>query len=99
MMPEPQSKVVRTFRGASSGAWWLAGLLAGAAGLATSYFVSMAMNLRDSPVAAVAELVIRLTPGSVAEKAIGAVGHQDKPLLVTGVLVVSGLLLAWAGAL
>ncbi len=51
---------MRTFRGA----WSLAGLAAGVAGLATSYFVAMAMTIRESPVVAVAELVIRLTPGA-----------------------------------
>ena len=99
MMPEPQSEVVRTSRAAPPGAWALVGLLAGAAGLATSYFLAMAMTIRSSPVVAVAELVIRLTPGSLVEKAIGTVGRQDKPLLVTGVLVASALLLAWAGHL
>ena len=58
---------VRTFRGA----WSLAGLAAGAAGLATSYFVAMAMTLRESPVVAVANLVIRLTPGLA-----GALPHR-----------------------
>ena len=86
---------VRTFRGA----WSLAGLAAGLAGLATSYFVAMAMTIRESPVVAVAELVIRLTPGWLAEYLIGLVGHLDKPLLLLGIFVVLGLLFAWAGRL
>ena len=86
---------MRTFRGA----WSLAGLAAGAAGLATSYFVAMAMTIRESPVVAVAELVIRLTPGPVAEYLIGLVGKMDKPLLLLGIFVVLGLLFAWAGRL
>ena len=57
---------MRTFRGA----WALAGLTVGFAGLAASYFVAMAMAIRESPVVAVAELVIRLTPGPLAERAI-----------------------------
>jgi DMSO/TMAO reductase YedYZ molybdopterin-dependent catalytic subunit len=73
----------------------LAGLLAGLAGLATSYLTSGLLNLRGNPVTQVAELVIKLTPGKVAEAAIQAVGHKDKPLLVTGVLVV--LLLFFVG--
>ena len=81
---------MRTFRGAPWAAWSLAGVLAGGAGLATSYFLAMAMTLRDSPVLAVAELIIRLTPGALVEKAISTVGHRDKPLLVIGVLVVTG---------
>ena len=74
---------MRTFRGA----WSLAGLAAGVAGLATSYFVAMAMTIRESPVVAVAELVIRLTPGLVAEYLIGLVGQLDKPLLLLGIFV------------
>ena len=73
----------------------LAGLLAGLAGLATSYLASGLLDLRGNPVTQVAELVIKLTPGNVAEAVIQAVGHKDKPLLVTGVLVV--LLLFFAG--
>jgi DMSO/TMAO reductase YedYZ molybdopterin-dependent catalytic subunit len=76
-------------------AWALTGLLAGLSGLATSYLASSWLNLRGNPVTQVAELVIRITPGKVAESAIQAVGHKDKPLLVTGVLVV--LLLCFAG--
>ena len=89
------NRVVRTFRGA----WSLAGLAAGAAGLATSYFVAMAMTIRESPVVAVAELVIRLTPGWLAEYLIGLVGHLDKPLLLLGIFVVLGVVFAWAGRL
>ncbi|HET6937427.1 MAG TPA: molybdopterin-dependent oxidoreductase [Nocardioides sp.] len=86
---------MRTFRGA----WSLAGLVAGAAGLATSYFVAMAMSLRDSPVVAVADLVVRVTPGPVAHYLIQQVGHRDKPLLLLGIFVVLALVFAWAGRL
>jgi DMSO/TMAO reductase YedYZ molybdopterin-dependent catalytic subunit len=86
---------VRTFRGA----WSLAGLAAGAAGLATSFFVAMAMTLRDSPVVAVADLVVKLTPGWLAHYLIEQVGTKDKPLLLLGIFVVLGLLFAWAGRL
>jgi DMSO/TMAO reductase YedYZ molybdopterin-dependent catalytic subunit len=89
------NRAVRTFRGA----WSLAGLAAGLAGLATSYFVAMAMTIRESPVVAVAELVIRLTPGWLAEYLIGVVGKLDKPLLLLGIFVVLGLLFAWGGRL
>jgi DMSO/TMAO reductase YedYZ molybdopterin-dependent catalytic subunit len=90
-----ENRRVRTFRGA----WSLAGLAAGAAGLATSYFVAMAMTIRESPVVAVAELVIRVTPGWLAEYLIGLVGRLDKPLLLVGIFVVLALLFAWAGRL
>ena len=86
---------VRNFRGA----WSLAGLAAGLAGLATSYFVAMAMTIRESPVVAVAELVIRVTPGSVAEYLISLVGKLDKPLLLLGIFIFLGLAFAWAGRL
>jgi len=86
--------------------WALAGLLAGLGGLATSYLAATWLGLRGNPVTDVAQLVIRLTPGPVAEHAIRIVGRHDKPLLVTGVLVVVLLLFAsfgllsrrWAGA-
>jgi DMSO/TMAO reductase YedYZ molybdopterin-dependent catalytic subunit len=86
---------VKTFRGA----WSIAGLVAGAAGLATSYFVAMVMTIRESPVVAVAEEVIRLTPGPLAEKAIRAVGHHDKTVLVVVILVLISLLFVLAGRL
>ncbi|WP_028650336.1 molybdopterin-dependent oxidoreductase [Nocardioides halotolerans] len=86
---------MRTFRGA----WSVAGLAAGVAGLATSYFVAMAMTLRDSPVVAVANLVVKLTPGWLAHYLIEQVGKLDKPLLLLGIFVVLALVFAWAGRL
>jgi DMSO/TMAO reductase YedYZ molybdopterin-dependent catalytic subunit len=87
--------VVRTSRHA----WWLAGLVAGLAGLATSYFVATVMTIRESPVVAVAELIIRLTPGAMAERAIQVLGHHDKAFLVVVLFIVLALLFAWAGRL
>jgi DMSO/TMAO reductase YedYZ molybdopterin-dependent catalytic subunit len=86
--------VVRTFRGA----WSLAGVVAGAAGLAASYFVAMALSVR-SPVIAVADLVVEVTPGGVAHFLIQRVGHLDKPLLLLGLFVVLAVVFAWAGRL
>src|SRR3954447_16097339 len=77
--------------------WALAGVLAGLAGLATSYLTATWLGLRGNPVTDVAELVIRLTTGSVAEHLIQVVGRHDKPLLVTGVLLVVLLLFAAFG--
>ncbi|HRD64091.1 MAG TPA: molybdopterin-dependent oxidoreductase [Nocardioides sp.] len=57
------------------------------------------MTIRESPVVAVAELVIRLTPGWLAEYLIGLVGRLDKPLLLLGIFVALGLIFAWAGRL
>ncbi|MFZ2013782.1 MAG: molybdopterin-dependent oxidoreductase [Nocardioides sp.] len=81
------------------GAWALAGLVTGLAGLATAYFTAALLGLRGNPVTDVAELVIRLTPGQVAEQLIQVVGRKDKPLLVTGVLVVVLLLFMVFGLL
>jgi hypothetical protein len=80
-------------------AWSVAGLVAGFAGLATSYAVAMVMTTRDAPLVAVAEGVIRLTPGPVAEKAISILGHRDKPFLILVIALVCAALFAWAGRL
>ena len=58
----------------SAAAWSLAGVVAGFAGLATSYLVSMVMNLRLSPIPAVAELVVRIAPDSAFDAARGRRG-------------------------
>ncbi|MDR7255528.1 DMSO/TMAO reductase YedYZ molybdopterin-dependent catalytic subunit [Nocardioides sp. BE266] len=79
--------------------WALAGILAGLAGLATSYATAMVLTIRESPVVAVAELVIRLTPGAVAERAISVLGHLDKPALVAGIVVLLLACFAFAGVL
>ncbi len=77
----------------------LAGVLAGLAGLATSYATAMVLTIRESPVVAVAEQVIRLTPGAAAERAIDLLGHWDKPALVTGIVVLLVGCFAGAGLL
>ncbi len=79
--------------------WALAGVLAGLAGLATSYATAMVLTIREAPVVAVAEQVIRLTPGEVAERAISVLGHYDKPALVAGILVLLLACFALAGRL
>ena len=63
------------------------GTLAGVAGLAVAELVAGLLHSRLSPVVAVGEAIIELTPGQVAERAIDAVGQADKPLLVTGVVL------------
>ncbi|CAB4702335.1 MAG: molybdopterin-dependent oxidoreductase [Actinobacteria bacterium] len=77
--------------------WPAAGLVAGIAGLLMSYFVAMVMTIRDSPLVAIAELVIRWTPGPVAEKAIKFLGHQDKAFLIVMILLITGAVFAWTG--
>ena len=81
----------------SKAAWSLAGFVAGGAGLATSYLTANLMNIREAPVVAVAELVIRETPGGVARSAIDVLGHKDKPVLVVSILVILAVLFALAG--
>jgi len=75
----------------------LAGATAGAGGLAVAELVSALLRARVSPVLAVGEAVIELTPGAVAERAIDAVGRADKPLLVAGVVLGVLALSALAG--
>ncbi len=66
--------------------------MAGLSGLAASLLLTNVLNARATPVQAVAEAVIELTPGPVAEALIQLVGRNDKPILVAGVtLAVIGL--------
>jgi len=86
-MTESPSATPTETRGESRALWALAGLVAGVAGLTVSYAAALALTIRESPVVAVAELVIRLTPGGLAEWAIQTMGTYDKPFLVTVILV------------
>ena len=47
----------------------------------------MLLSIRATPLLAVAEAIVEITPGSVAEELIQLVGQYDKPLLVTGVTI------------
>jgi DMSO/TMAO reductase YedYZ molybdopterin-dependent catalytic subunit len=71
------------------------GVVASGAGLAASELASGYLHQRVSPVVAVAESIIRLTPGAVIEKVISLVGRNDKPLVLgatlLGLLVISAL--------
>src|SRR4051794_471567 len=73
----------------------LTGLVAAFAGLAASELVSGFFHERVSPVIAVSESILRLTPGWVIEHVISVLGHRDKPVLITltllGLAVVSAL--------
>ncbi|WP_341805280.1 molybdopterin-dependent oxidoreductase [Nocardioides ochotonae] len=83
----------------TSRTWSIAGIVAGVAGLATSYAVAMALTIRDSPVVAVAERVIAWTPGKVAEYAVRYLGQHDKTVLLLVIVLVLLALFAWAGRL
>ena len=75
------------------------GILAATAAIASSEGLAALFNLRESPVLALGQTVIRLTPGPIAEKIISVVQHADKPLAVTSVviaiLLLGGLIGAW----
>ncbi len=77
----------------------LAGVVASAGGLAGSELVSGYFHLRVSPLEAVAESIIRLTPGSVIEFVISNVGRNDKPLVIAMTLLGLAVLSAGAGIL
>ncbi|MEZ5091211.1 molybdopterin-dependent oxidoreductase [Nocardioides sp.] len=79
--------------------WLLAGLVAGLSGLATSAAVAAMLSIRASPVIAVAELVIRHTPGQVAEQAIATLQFYDKPFLIGSILALLLAGFALAGIL
>ncbi|MPZ63029.1 MAG: molybdopterin-dependent oxidoreductase [Propionibacteriales bacterium] len=65
----------------------VAGAVSVGAGLGAAEVITGLLSLSISPVIAVGEEVIRLTPGDLAEAAISAVGQLDKPLLVIGTVV------------
>ncbi len=62
-------------------------MLAAAAALAVSEALAAVFNLRESPVLALGQTVIKLTPGGLAEGIIGVVGTKDKPLAIASVIV------------
>ncbi|MBA2465796.1 MAG: molybdopterin-dependent oxidoreductase [Nocardioidaceae bacterium] len=70
----------------------LAGAVAGLSGIAVSHVLTGVLNARATPVQSVAETIIVLTPGRVAEGFIQLVGQLDKPILITSVtLAIVGL--------
>ncbi|MGH3492293.1 MAG: molybdopterin-dependent oxidoreductase [Sciscionella sp.] len=75
----------------------LSGLAAGAAGIAVAELLSGLLRERLSPLQAVAESVVSLAPGRLDARAISAVGHADKPLLVLGTLLGFAVVAALAG--
>ncbi|HEX4977809.1 MAG TPA: molybdopterin-dependent oxidoreductase, partial [Nocardioides sp.] len=77
----------------------VAGAVAGLAGVAVSQVLTVVLGVRVSPVLAVAEAVVELTPGPVAEVLISIVGTWDKPLLVGGVVLGVVALVSLAGVL
>jgi DMSO/TMAO reductase YedYZ molybdopterin-dependent catalytic subunit len=79
----------------------IGGGVAGACAVALSHMLTNLLNTRATPVQAVAEAIIEITPGGLAEFFIQLVGQNDKPILVAGTTigvilfgVLSGLLAA-----
>ncbi|HEX2174845.1 MAG TPA: molybdopterin-dependent oxidoreductase [Nocardioidaceae bacterium] len=77
----------------------VAGVVSVGAGLGAAEVVTGLLSLRSSPVLAIGEGVIEVTPGDLAEAAIAAVGQLDKPLLVIGTVLGALLLGGLAGSL
>ncbi len=75
----------------------LAGLLAGAAGVCVGFLVAGFTGPESSPVVAVAELAIDLSPPAVKNFAIREFGSQDKVALQIGVLVLLAIFAAFVG--
>lgn len=75
------------------------GVLATLAGLAGGHLAAALVDPATSPVVAVGATVIDLTPTPVKEWAVATFGTADKPILLTGVLLVSLALSAVAGVL
>ena len=65
----------------------LAGAVAAGAGIAVAHTLTNLLNARATPVQGVAEVVIEVTPGPVAEALIQLVGRNDKPILIAGVTI------------
>ena len=81
-----------------SASWWaVCGVAAGLGGLAVGYLVSALMNLRLTPVSAVAELVVEVAPAVAANNR--DLGTAEKPLLVVGIYVLLVLASAAVGLL
>ncbi len=81
---------------AASAGW--AGLLGAAAALAVGELLDRASDQVTSLVVAVGEGVIDATPGSVVARSINLLGSLQKPLLLTGIVVVA-LLIGWVAGI
>ena len=77
----------------------LAGLLAGAGALVSAELVGRIVPGGVSPIFALGNRVVELTPDGLRQASIGAFGTLDKPLLLAGILLVVALLAAWCGIL
>ncbi|HEY1622059.1 MAG TPA: hypothetical protein VGG25_30855, partial [Streptosporangiaceae bacterium] len=83
--------------GGSAGRGIAAGLLAAFLALAVAQLVAGLISSASSPVVAVGQLSIDLTPPAVKDFAINAFGSHDKTALVGGILVILAALAAVIG--
>jgi DMSO/TMAO reductase YedYZ molybdopterin-dependent catalytic subunit len=77
----------------------LCGLLAGAVALGVAELISAITGPQGSPVVAVGEVAIDMTPIPVKDFAIVHFGTHDKTVLITGILVLLALFAAVVGML
>ena len=73
----------------AKGPAFIAGALAAAVSLALGELFDRLSASLTSLVAAVADLVIELTPGSIVAQSINTLGSTQKPLLVGGIIILS----------
>ena len=86
-------------RGAAGGLGALAGLLAAAVALGVAELVAGIVGPASSPVVAVGDAVITVTPEPVKDFAIRTFGENDKVVLVAGTLVVVAIYAMLIGVL
>ncbi len=77
----------------------LAGVVAGAAGLALSEAAALALRAESGPISAVGAAVVDYTPGPIALFLIHLLGSLDKPLLLAGTAAIVLGVCAYAASL
>ena len=77
----------------------LAGLLSGAGALVVGEFAARLVPGAVSPIVAVGNRVVELTPDGPRRAGISAFGSLDKPLLVGAIVLVVAVLAGWCGVL
>lgn len=77
----------------------VSGLLAAAAAMAVGHLIAAVVDPATSPVLAVGARVIDATPLAVKDWAVSTLGTADKPVLLTGVVLVTAALASGIGVL
>ncbi|MEZ5383737.1 MAG: molybdopterin-dependent oxidoreductase [Microthrixaceae bacterium] len=78
---------------------WLIGLVAAGLGLGTGELLAALVSSIRSPLLAIADRVVDLSPAGVRDWAIQTLGTLDKPALIVGTLVILGLAATGLGRL